>query len=174
MKSFLLDLSNDKKKKNLKSKKVSKNLLDLFKSQNVIHKKIGVFHPLADEADILSEIRSLNLLFPKIISKDGGMIFKESQIEELVEEEFLGKVFKVPSCSAPIYLPEVMVIPGLAFDRKGQRLGRGKGFYDRYLENFLDIKIGVCFHQQLLSELPTEKHDQRVGILVTDKEIIII
>jgi 5-formyltetrahydrofolate cyclo-ligase len=66
------------------------------------------------------------------------------------------------------------ILPGLAFDRTGCRLGYGKGYYDRFLQNYKGITVGVCF-APLLSEspLPKGKFDVPVSMVVTDREIII-
>lgn len=65
-----------------------------------------------------------------------------------------------------------LVIPGLAFDRKGGRLGRGKGYYDRYLAKFQGLRVGVIPEQLLVEELPCEEFDQRMDVIVTDKQIL--
>jgi 5-formyltetrahydrofolate cyclo-ligase len=70
--------------------------------------------------------------------------------------------------------PHLVLVPGLAFNRRGDRLGRGAGFYDRYLTD-LDpavITIGVAFHLQLVDDLPREAHDFRVRTVVTEHETI--
>ena len=54
---------------------------------------------------------------------------------------------------------DVAVIPGVSFDRNGNRLGRGKGFYDRFLKKLNTFKIGVCFGFQLNDEIPHGEHD---------------
>lgn len=63
------------------------------------------------------------------------------------------------------------VIPGLAFDRRGVRLGRGGGHYDRTLIGHKGEKIGVCFNVSFCQELPTEKHDMKVETIITDQQI---
>lgn len=65
--------------------------------------------------------------------------------------------------------PEWALIPGIAFDLKGSRLGRGKGFYDRYLNRHEIIKIGLCSSGQLLEEIPVEAHDHRMNYIITEK-----
>jgi 5-formyltetrahydrofolate cyclo-ligase len=66
-----------------------------------------------------------------------------------------------------------VLIPGVAFDRQGQRLGYGKGFYDRALANYRGLKVGVCFSMQVTAEaLSREAHDVAMDLVVTDKEII--
>lgn len=64
------------------------------------------------------------------------------------------------------------LIPGLGFDRKLHRLGRGAGFYDRYLEGIQIYKIGVAFAEQLVEELPVEPHDIGVDAVITDRDVL--
>jgi 5-formyltetrahydrofolate cyclo-ligase len=75
----------------------------------------------------------------------------------------------------PLGVIDMVVIPGLAFDRKGYRVGRGRGFYDRFLaqQDFAGVRCALCFHEQLMLEaLPCEIHDVAMDLVVTDKEIV--
>lgn len=65
-----------------------------------------------------------------------------------------------------------VLIPGLGFDRRLNRLGRGAGFYDRYLEGIQIFKIGVAFAEQLVDELPVEPHDIGVDAVITDRDVL--
>ncbi len=67
-------------------------------------------------------------------------------------------------------LSPVILVPGLGYTADGARIGRGGGYYDRYLQTWgRDLfKIGVCHRVQLLMEIPAEPYDQRVDIVVTD------
>lgn len=67
---------------------------------------------------------------------------------------------------------ELMVIPAVAFDRKGNRLGRGKGFYDRLLKTSRATKIGVGYEFQLLDSIPCEPHDVAMDMVITQKTLI--
>ena len=67
---------------------------------------------------------------------------------------------------------ELMIIPAVAFDRKGNRLGRGKGFYDRLLATSKATKIGVGYEFQLLDSLPSEPHDVAMDMIITQKTVI--
>ncbi len=71
---------------------------------------------------------------------------------------------------------DLVIVPGLAFDRSGLRLGRGGGYYDKYLadKKLTAKKCGFCFAEQLLKEdnLPVSENDIAVDFLVNDKEII--
>lgn len=62
----------------------------------------------------------------------------------------------------------LIVVPGLAFDKKGYRLGYGKGFYDRYLSGKMLMAIGVCLAEFVIESLPAETHDQAVQDVITD------
>lgn len=69
---------------------------------------------------------------------------------------------------------ELVVVPAVAYDRKGKRLGRGKGFYDRFLKDTHATKVGVGYEFQLLEEIPAEPHDVAMDIIVTQKTTIVI
>lgn len=67
----------------------------------------------------------------------------------------------------------VIVVPGVAFDERGGRLGYGGGFYDSFLSGSPQVpRIGICFEDQLVPEIPLEPHDQRVDALVTEDRVI--
>ncbi len=67
---------------------------------------------------------------------------------------------------------DLVVVPGVAFDRKGNRLGRGGGYYDRLLEGFSGASSAVAFDFQVLPAIPLEQHDKPVDVLVTETEIM--
>lgn len=67
---------------------------------------------------------------------------------------------------------EMIVVPAVAYDRTGNRLGRGKGFYDRLLATSKATKVGVGYDFQLVDEIPVESHDVPVDIVITDRIMI--
>ncbi len=99
-------------------------------------------------------------------------------------------VFGIPEPDAglPVFRPEearrarvLVVTPGLAFDGRFNRLGRGKGYYDRFLRRIREAAggangggnvraVGVCFSEQLVDGVPVDGHDQPLDGLVTDRE----
>lgn len=74
----------------------------------------------------------------------------------------------------PVEDIEVIIVPGVAFDRKGRRLGRGKGFYDRLLATAKATKIGVGYDFQLIDELPSEPHDVPMDMIIAGNTTIVI
>ena len=70
-------------------------------------------------------------------------------------------------------LQTLMILPGIAFTRRGDRLGYGGGFYDSFLANgFCGTKMAICFSEQVLSDIPVEEHDVIVDYLITEDEVL--
>lgn len=67
---------------------------------------------------------------------------------------------------------ELGIIPGIAFDRHRNRLGRGKGYYDRFFSDNQSLKIGVCFDFQLLETIPVSLHDVKMDKIVSPTKIV--
>jgi 5,10-methenyltetrahydrofolate synthetase len=81
---------------------------------------------------------------------------------------------KQPADGAVAPSPDLVIVPGLAFDCRGGRLGRGRGFYDRWLKANPTVKaLGVCFKCQIVESVPTEPHDARVGVILTEEGFIL-
>lgn len=66
----------------------------------------------------------------------------------------------------------LIVVPGVAFDRKGNRLGRGEGYYDRLLGGYHGLKIGLGYEFQVVEELPATPRDRRLDYLVTEERVL--
>jgi 5-formyltetrahydrofolate cyclo-ligase len=62
---------------------------------------------------------------------------------------------------------DLILVPGVAFDLRGGRLGRGKGYYDRLLRELRGTTCGVAFEEQIVGEIPVEPHDVRLKFLLT-------
>lgn len=80
-----------------------------------------------------------------------------------------------PAASAPQVAPvevDLALVPGLAFDGRGQRLGYGQGYYDRLLVSLRGLRVGLAFDFQLLAEVPSFEHDVPVDALVTDRRVL--
>lgn len=66
---------------------------------------------------------------------------------------------------------DLMIIPGVAFDKEKNRLGRGRGFYDRLLKTVNATKIGVCFDFQIVEQVPTEDFDVKMDVVISTTNI---
>lgn len=67
---------------------------------------------------------------------------------------------------------DVILVPGIAFDRSGSRIGFGKGCYDRLLTNTSAVKVGFCYEFQLCDKIPSEEHDVKMDYIITENVTI--
>jgi 5-formyltetrahydrofolate cyclo-ligase len=159
----------------IKEELVSKNLLSLLDTLNVFSRnlEIGLFAPMSDEVNVLPSLIEHNdkFSFP-CLNGSGEMIFRKSTFENLVVTKQFGVDIHGPCESAVEVSPDILLVPALAFGRSGERLGRGRGYYDKYLENFNNITIGLGLSDQIIEDIPMEKHDCFMNWIVTDKEVI--
>ena len=102
--------------------------------------------------------------------------YEMAAIQSLTKDFTIGKFNcyeAKPECSTcDTAIISHWLIPGLAFDKKGNRLGFGAGIYDRLLENTTGIKVGICYDEQIVEIIPNEPHDQLMDVLITPSQII--
>lgn len=67
---------------------------------------------------------------------------------------------------------DAWLVPGLAFDEQGNRLGRGMGYFDRLLYGARGVKVGLAYDFQLVNRVPTEPHDVRLDFIVTETKVV--
>ena len=132
---------------------------------------VALFAPLRDEVQIGSLMQRIEccVVVPRVEGDE--MEFYDLASGALAEGTF---GIMEPQSGEPIESRkiDVMVVPGVAFTPSGDRLGRGKGFYDRYLsrEGFRAYCVGVCYPHQVVDELPVEPHDRRMDEVVSGNE----
>jgi len=101
----------------------------------------------------------------------------ELELHSYIKKEKLKEgAFHIMESSSPLFTNEkaidLTIVPGIAFDKKGNRLGRGKGYYDRLLSRLNSQNIGICFQIQLYNELPHEDFDQPMDAVLTEEGFI--
>ena len=112
---------------------------------------------------------------PKVSWQQRHMIpVQINSLETGLARDGCGLKNPVTGVPVPIEDIDIVITPGLAFDKKGNRLGRGGGYFDRFFSNktLKAIKCGVSYSQQVVDYLPTDQTDVPVDCLVTDKEIL--
>lgn len=112
------------------------------------------------------------LLLP-YVADDGAM--RASVVGSLSELEPGYRGIPEPRSRVPVAADsaDAIIIPGVAFDEHGGRLGYGGGFYDRFLAAAHGVsRIGICFETQMVEEIPMLEHDRSVNIVVTDQRTI--
>lgn len=162
-----------------KSREILRRLINLFsfldvKIDHLIHSFIPMkgkepdLWPLFDERDII--------VIPKIVGEDMKHFLFCSKIRwDLVKGKygiFEPRDYLDEADDEELKQIKIILVPLVAFDKSGNRLGRGGGFYDRFLakmeklgSNF--IKVGVSFHPPVDEELPTEEHDIKLDWCIT-------
>jgi 5-formyltetrahydrofolate cyclo-ligase len=108
---------------------------------------------------------------PRITQKDAPLTFHEWRAGDALETHMLG--MKEPRVDAPEMLPNIVLVPLLAFDESGYRLGYGGGYYDRTIQALrakakAPLFIGVAYSWQEVTSLPVEPHDAKLDGILTE------
>ena len=135
---------------------------------------IALFASLPDEIDTTQLIEALatktSVVLPRLLGDEMDFYTYSANAMHSGAMGILEPDGDVPVAPQDI---DVMILPGLAFTADGLRLGRGKGYYDKYMshERYRAYTIGICHTVQLLDTLPVEPHDKRLDEVVTSAYI---
>mgnify|MGYP006078126873 CR=1 FL=1 len=154
-----------------------KQLIELLK-KNKKKKTIylSLYYPANYEVNILklfklANLRNIKTLLPMIKNKN-EMNFIEWKYLDVLKVNNFGMLD--PFLNSKSFIPDFMLVPLLAFDQKNNRLGYGKGYYDKYLNKFLKKKkkittIGIAFLFQKYNKLPVSRSDIKLDYILTEK-----
>lgn len=140
-------------------------------------KVVALYKSLKSEVDTINltenSLKTGKIVaLPKVYNNSLNFYKINSSNEKLVKSNF---GIKEPEGNSLNFIDknkiDLIIVPGLAFDKENNRLGFGKGYYDRYLKDFKGTSIGICFSEQLLDKslLPTNENDVKVKMVITDK-----
>jgi len=132
---------------------------------------VCAFSALPSEPDLLTPWpQDKKIILPRVAGDELCLHFVDSPAG-LVAGSF--GIFE-PSASLPLAeeRADLILVPGLAFDESGGRLGRGRGYYDRLLAGFHGLRVGVCFEELVFERIPAEEHDVTMDFLATPGGII--
>lgn len=132
-----------------------------------------LYYALPDEVQtkpLLDALRDKTILLPVMVGDE--LTLRRYDGEKSIRYE---PAYNIGEPAGPLFTDydsiTCAIIPGMAFDTKGHRLGRGKGYYDRLLPQLTNAyKIGVCYPYQLLSAVPTETHDTVMDEVISVQE----
>lgn len=175
MKSLLQERQDDFPKL---SEKICQNIIssEIYKKSNIIL----AYMALNDEVNLSTVIKNAiqnnkSVYIPKVVSQTSEMDFYQIFSNDKTQKGNFGiqepnpnnKKFETKNYDDSV----LILIPGRAFSKKGERLGRGKSYYDNFLSK-LDIKklvfAAVCFDCQILEEIPTEPHDIKMNFIFSE------
>ncbi len=144
-----------------------------------LNAQLAAFYmPISDEIDIVPLIRwwqqrGLPFALPCAIMKEKRLELRRvTRLETDLQIGSYGIMEPKPSC--PLIAPDevdIIVIPGRAFDECCNRLGRGLGYYDRFLKNLpqKSLKIALAFECQIVKRIPTKPNDVPMDVIITEK-----
>lgn len=125
-------------------------------------KTIMAFAPLSDEPNILPALQNAlitkTVLLP-VINNEDLVVKRVSSIPDLIKETRYGILEPSGDQFETLKAIDLILVPGVAFTKNGKRLGRGKGYYDKFLRKINCTFIGVGFTFQIIDDIPLESHD---------------
>lgn len=176
LRARLLAMSPEQRKE--KSRKACRNLIstEQFQNASIVMMFLSLPHEV-DTSDAILQAWQLGktVAVPKISWQQRHMI--PVQINSLDTGFSTGTWgLRNPTTGVPIPFGEIdlVVTPGLGYDRRGNRLGRGGSFYDRFFANkdLRACRCGLAFAEQVMEVIPTTESDEPVEWLVTDEEVV--
>ena len=153
------------------------NIYSYLKKKNYNLNVIGGYYPTNYEIDDLEILnyflkKGSTISLPKIKKKSQMEFYKWYKNDPLLINKY---GIPEPYTTNRVY-PDILFVPLVAFDKELNRLGYGGGFYDRYIQKISKVKnivkVGLAFSFQKLKTIPTNKHDKKLDIIITEKNIL--
>jgi len=158
-----------------KSKVASEYFMEssLYKSADVLM----LYMPLYNETDTSYIINSAyndgkKIVFPVTDEKSGEITAFEAENGTSFKKGAFSVNEPIDSVKVQEEEIDTVIVPGIAFTKKGGRVGFGKGCYDRFLKKCNAVKIGFCYEKQICEEFTQDTHDIKMDFLITEKGII--
>lgn len=160
--------------------KASTRIMDVFCAlpDSKGHRKVMCYASMEDEVQILPLVQKwldagVTVTMPRIIRKGEMEAVTVPSLDDLVEGEY--GILTPDPAKCQVIAPEeldLIIVPGVAFDTRGERLGMGAGFYDAYMAKAVNAKrIALAYSCQLVSSVPMEEHDALVHKIITEQGI---
>lgn len=166
-----------KEKKAIYDKKISEKIIssDYFKNAE----QVLVFASTDEEFDtryIIERCRMEHkrVFYPRCLDRDGNMEFLKA---DCVGDLEIGN-YKLlePKTTCKKYRKkenDLIIVPALSIDKNKNRIGYGKGYYDRFLKDFNGVSICPCYSEMYSKLLPADEYDIKVSVVATDKEVLL-
>ena len=177
----MIDQQKKEIRKQIREKKKQYSLLEKKANSKIIFEKIErlddfmraktilVYWSMPDEVFthdfILRWYNKKKILLP-VVKGDELELKVFSGLENMVKGKQYGIEEPIGESFYQLEEIDLIIVPGVAFDKKNNRLGRGKAYYDKLLKESEAIKVGVCFDFQYLDEVPTDKHDIKMDTII--------
>lgn len=164
------------KNKSAKDTQIAKALInsDVYQNAELVlfyasfGDEVGTDICIADALD-----KGKKIALPVCTDKSGNMKFYYiTSLSQTVEGAYSIREPDTALCrEVEDFSSSICIVPAIAFDKQGYRLGYGGGYYDRFLKNYTSIFVGLCYNEMIVESLPVEKYDRAVDFLVCEKGI---
>ncbi len=158
-----------------RSAKITERLLALPELASV--RSFAAFSPIRGEVDPRAIVRGLRereveIILPRVLPEEGMLSLHRFAPGDPLTESGWG-ILEPPEHCPRVTEVDAIMVPALAVDLLGHRIGYGKGFYDRLLPTLgAALRITVAYDFQLIAEVPALAHDERVDLVVTDAQVV--
>jgi len=163
----------DKNKKIKLDLQIQSNILS--NSKFIEAKKVLFYVSFKNEVDTINLIKQSfeqkEIFVPKV-NEDELEIYRIESLDDLEEGAYGILEPSNKNQRAKFVEIDLALIPGVAFDLSGHRIGFGKGFYDKLNQNLTCLKVGLAYNFQIVDNIPAEKHDLPVDLIITENKII--
>lgn len=161
---------SDKKKRDFE---ISERLVcsDLYQNASTVLFYAALDDEINTDACIANAlVCKKKVALPRCINGSGDMEFYYINSLDDLENGFFGvREPDIKKCSVVTDFTDALcIVPALAYDKKGYRLGYGKGFYDKFLQKINCISIGLCYNELIVDELPINQFDIPVNYIITE------
>jgi 5-formyltetrahydrofolate cyclo-ligase len=156
----------------LKSRRIFKKIskLPVFKKAHHIACYYGITPEVETKFFLKEILKNKSLYLPKVGPKRSLTLHRvRSLSRDLRKGAYSIMEPKLSHGKKPAGSMDLLIVPGVAFDKRGGRLGRGGGYYDRLLRKARRVpKMGICFREQIVKKVPMTAQDVRVDRVITD------
>ncbi len=156
---------------------IVKNLLqsDLFNNAKSVFCFVSLKNEISTDSIINTALeQGKTVAVPYCVDNNGFMEFY--RINSMSELKICSFGIREPDitkcCKFDNYDNAVCIVPAVCFDKKGNRIGYGKGYYDRFLRKFTSYSIGLCYNDYILDNIPADSYDMQVDYIITENGII--
>jgi len=150
---------------------------------------VGLYYPIKSEVNMIGLVKYVlsvgwTVYLPSIVD-DENMVYKRFTSFDEMKNNHLGIPEPAGKGARQANRLDVVFVPGLAFDRRGFRIGYGKGYFDRFMSGVrhtgaegsgrktrYTTTVGICFDFQLVDKVPHENHDVKMDYVITEKEVL--
>ncbi len=134
-----------------------------FKNAQTVFCYVSAGSEVKTHSFIKEVLKTKRVLVPYCIDKNGTMIAVEIKSLDELEEGFFGILSPKNPAEFPKTEIDFAIVPAVAFDKDGYRLGYGKGYYDRFLSDITPYKLGICAKELFCEKLPHDEFDVKMN-----------